>query len=73
MPDQMWALDFRVDVTVDGRQVRFLNFIDEFTREALAIKIFRSCTADQLVGVLDGIIADTDRVLAHIRMDTARR
>jgi hypothetical protein len=29
-PDQMWALDFQVD----GRQVRFLNIIDEFTREA---------------------------------------
>jgi hypothetical protein len=31
-PDQMWALDFQVDVTVDGRQVRFLNIIDEFSR-----------------------------------------
>ncbi|MFE5478055.1 DDE-type integrase/transposase/recombinase [Nocardia sp. NPDC056541] len=64
-----WALDFQVDVTVDGRRVRFLNVIDEFRQEALAIRAFRSCTADQLVGVLDGIIADTDRVRAHIRMD----
>jgi putative transposase len=68
-PDQMWALDFQVDVTVDGRQVRFLNVIDEFTREALASKAFRSCTADQLIDVLDEIITTTGRKPMHIRMD----
>ena len=31
---------------VDGRQVRFLNIIDEYTREALATRPFRSCTAE---------------------------
>lgn len=68
-PDQMWALDFQVDATVDGRQVRFLNVVDEFTREALATQAFRSCTSDQLIGVLERIIAETGRVPAHIRMD----
>lgn len=68
-PDQMWALDFQVDVTVDGRQVRFLNIVDEFTREALAVTAFRSCTADQLVDVLDEVIAATGRKPEHIRMD----
>ncbi|MEU6587253.1 IS3 family transposase [Nocardia sp. NPDC046763] len=68
-PDQMWALDFQVDVTVDGRQVRFLNIVDEFTREALANRAFRSCTADRLLEVLDEIIATTGRRPVHIRMD----
>ncbi|WP_405499012.1 DDE-type integrase/transposase/recombinase [Nocardia sp. NBC_00511] len=68
-PDQMWALDFQVDVTVDGRQARFLNIIDEFTREALATKAFRSCTADPLITVLDEIIAATGRRPTHVRMD----
>ena len=45
-PDHMWALDFQTDLTVDGRQVRFLNIIDEYTREALATRPFRSCTAE---------------------------
>jgi hypothetical protein len=27
----MCALDFQVDATVDDRQVRFLNIVDEFT------------------------------------------
>jgi len=28
----MRALDFQTDLTVDGRQVRFLNIIDEYPR-----------------------------------------
>jgi len=68
-PDQMWALDFQVDVTVDGRQVRFLNVIDEYTREALATTAARSFTADATVAVLDGLVAALGRRPAHIRMD----
>lgn len=68
-PDQMWALDFQADVTADGRQLRFLNIVDEFTREALAVRVFRSCTADALVGVLEEVIAATGRMPRHIRMD----
>jgi len=36
-PDHMWALDVQVDVTADGRQIRFCTIVDEFTREAHAI------------------------------------
>ncbi len=68
-PDQMWALDFQVDVTVDGRQVRFLNIIDEFTREALATRPARSFTADATVAVLDGLVTSLGRRPEHIRMD----
>lgn len=68
-PDHMWALDFQVDVTVDGRQVRFLNIVDEFTREALVTQAFRSCTSDRMTQELDRIIARTGRRPAHIRMD----
>ncbi len=68
-PDQMWALDFQVDVTVDGRQVRFLNVIDEHTREALATTAARSFSAEATITVLDQIIAATGRRPAHVRMD----
>lgn len=68
-PDQMWALGFQTDATIDGRQVRFVNVIDEFTREALATRPFRSCTSDQLCSVLDDVVAVTKRRPEHIRMD----
>lgn len=52
-PNVVWALDFQFDTTADGRQIKFLNVIDEFTREALAICIDRTINADQVVTVLD--------------------
>jgi putative transposase len=68
-PDHMWALDFQVDVTVDGRQVRFLNVIDEYTREALATRAARSFNADATVAVLADLVASLGRRPQHVRMD----
>lgn len=36
-PNVIWAMDFQFDTTADGRTVKMLNVIDEFTRQALAI------------------------------------
>ena len=68
-PDQVWALDFQVDVSSDGRQIRFCNIVDEFTREALATAAARSFTADDTTILLDKVIAETGRRPAHLRMD----
>jgi transposase InsO family protein len=40
-PDQVWALDFQYDQTADGRIIKILHVVDEFTREALAIECER--------------------------------
>ncbi len=68
-PHEMWALDFQVDVTADGRQIRFCNVVDEFTREALATSAARSFTADDTTVLLDKVIAETGRQPANLRMD----
>jgi putative transposase len=36
-PNLWWALEFQFDVTANGRTLKMLNVIDEFTRECLAI------------------------------------
>ncbi len=36
VPNALWALDFQFDVTVDGRTLKMLNIVDEFTREGSA-------------------------------------
>ena len=41
-PNHVWSYDFVSDRTSDGRPLRFLNIIDEFTREALAIEVKRN-------------------------------
>jgi hypothetical protein len=52
-PNAIWAMDFQFDTTADGRTLKMLNVIDEFTREALAIEVHRGIDADGLVAVLD--------------------
>lgn len=52
-PDVVWALDFQYDTTVDGRTIKLLNVVDEFTREALAVVVERSIDADRVVATLD--------------------
>ena len=39
-------LDFQFDQTSDGRVLKLLNVVDEYTREALAVVAARSMTAD---------------------------
>jgi len=57
-PNQLWALDYQYDQTADGRMLRLLNIVDEFTREAMAMHVDRSVTAEQTVSVLEGLVAE---------------
>lgn len=56
-PNAIWALDFQFDETSDGKQLKLLNAIDEFTRECLAIDVNRNMTADDLTRLLDTLVA----------------
>ena len=55
-PNQVWALDFLVDQTADGRPIKILTVTDEHTREALATTAARRIGADQTVNVLERIV-----------------
>ena len=67
-PDHVWAIDFQFDQTLAGRQVKLLNVVDEFTREALAMQVARNITADDTVGVLDALARDRGAP-GHVRCD----
>jgi putative transposase len=68
-PNQVWALDFQFDQTREGKVLKILNVTDEFTREALAIKVERRIDADATVAVLEEIVATRGRSPAFIRCD----
>jgi putative transposase len=68
-PDQVWALDFQFDQTADGRILKLLHVVDEFTREALAIECERRIDADASVRVLDRLVADRGGTPEHVRCD----
>ncbi len=56
-PNHVWALDFAFDQTADARVLKILTVTDEFTKTALAIEVERSITGDDLVRVLDRLVA----------------
>ncbi len=66
--DHVWSYDFVADRSEDGRQLRFLVVIDEYTRESLAIEVARSFTAQDVIGVLRYLFAICGTP-AHIRSD----
>jgi transposase InsO family protein len=68
-PDHVWALDFQSDETADGRALRLLNVVDEFTREALGGEVARSITAEDTVATLERLVAARGTAPAHIRCD----
>ena len=68
-PDHVWAFDFQFDVTEDGRAVKLLYVVDEFTREALAMEAERRIDGDRVVDVLEGIVAEQGRRPELVRCD----
>jgi len=68
-PDHVWALDFQFDQTADGRILKLLHIVDEFTREALEVRCERRIDADHTVARLERIVSRTGRVPEFIRCD----
>ena len=66
--NQVWAIDFQFDETADRRRIKLLNIVDEHTREALAMRVERTCDADQLVTVIEGLVAERGAP-EQLRMD----
>lgn len=67
-PNHVWALDFQFDQTEDGHNLKLLHIVDEFTREALAVRVERRIDADRTVQTLQEIVAHRGAP-AHIRCD----
>jgi putative transposase len=50
--NDVWTWDFVHSSTVDGRTIRFLNIVDEYTRICLSIKVGRSITSEDAIDTL---------------------
>ena len=51
-PNHVWSYDFVMDRTQDGRPLKLLTVVDEYTRECLAIAIQRRLTSQDVQEVL---------------------
>lgn len=67
-PRHVWAYDFVEDRTKDGRKYRMLCVVDEFTREALAIRVARKLTSADVIDTLADLFVSRG-VPAHVRSD----
>jgi len=56
-PGHVWSVDFLFDTTEDGRQIKFMPVMDEYTRECFTIDVSRGITSRRVIEVLEGLFA----------------
>jgi len=66
--DHVWSYDFVEDRTHEGRKLRMLNILDEFTHECLAIRIDRKLNSTDVIDMLSDLFI-LRGVPGHIRSD----
>ncbi len=66
--NHVWAYDFVMDRTHDGRAIKMLTVIDEHTRECLAIKVDRKLKSMDVIEVLADLVL-MKGVPAYVRSD----
>jgi len=66
--NHVWSYDFLADRTEDGRQLKLLVVIDEFTRECLAIEAGRTFTSRDVILTLQYLFA-VRGAPQHLRSD----
>ena len=67
-PNEVWSYDFVFDQTEDGRRLKVLPILDEFTRECLTMVVGRNLTAADVVEALAGVVRERGGP-AHLRSE----
>src|SRR3954471_18156352 len=67
--DDVWTWDFIFDRTSDGRILKWLNLVDEYTRECLALEARRGMTAEEISVILAGVAATRGGPPFRVRSD----
>ena len=69
-PNHVWSYDFVQDRTHEGRKLRMLTVIDEYTRECLALPVARQLRSDDVLATLADLFAERGPP-EHIRSDNS--
>lgn len=54
----LWSYDFAMDATEDGRRLKMMPMVDEYSRECLALEAERSITSEEVVETLDRLFTE---------------
>lgn len=68
-PNERWSLDFMHDTLANGRKIRTLMVIDDFTRECLAIAVATSFSSKGVIRILESIEFDNGVLPQTLRFD----
>jgi putative transposase len=68
-PDDCWSADFVSDKLVDGRPIRVLTVVDQFTRECICLKVDRTMNGPELVAALTQAIAERGARPSSLTLD----
>ena len=55
-PNECWSLDFLHDTLVNGRKIRLLAVIDEYTRECLNVTVDTGLSGKRVIQILERLI-----------------
>lgn len=66
--DHVWSYDFVQDRTADGRPIRILTLIDEYSRECLSLLVARKLNSQNVLDELSNLFL-TRGIPKHIRSD----
>jgi putative transposase len=66
--DHVWSYDFMIDRTANGRVLKILTIIDEYTRECLGLTVKRRITSQEVIDKLFDLFI-LRGIPGHIRSD----
>lgn len=67
--DQCWSMDFVSDSLFNGRRIRALTIVDNFSRECLAIHVGYSIAGSQVAEVMRALKRFSERQPSRIQVD----
>jgi transposase InsO family protein len=66
--NHVWTYDFVMDRTEDGKRLKLLTIVDEYTRECLAVDVARHITGTAVIDTLNRLIRERGAP-GHVRSD----
>jgi putative transposase len=69
IPDECWSMDFVADQLFNGRRIRALTIVDNFSRECLNITVDHSLRGEDVVNVMCYINQQFGRIPQRIKVD----
>ena len=54
-PNAVWSMDFVCDALADGRRLKILTVVDDYTRQALVVDVHRAISGAHVTRILDQV------------------